>query len=154
MKLTIREMAQGIENNIEGFWHGEKGAIDAADGMALTISQSVPQREAQNEMTRSCVYLFQNRTLILTSTDALPDAPDKHQVSKREYEDWIVENNYGSYEWTVDDYAVWFTRKEAEDYGHARSYNYGEINKDWRVYGVTSNGELATLVDIVTEGIE
>jgi hypothetical protein len=47
---------------------------------------------------------------------------------------------------TWDTESVWLDREEAETFGECNSHNYGAKNKDWQVYGVPANGQLARIL--------
>lgn len=58
--------------------------------------------------------------------------------------DGLVEQGLAVYYWDAD--SVWMTREEAEREAEGRSYHYGVKGKDWRVYCMCAEGELAQLL--------
>lgn len=120
------------------------------------------RQRCEEECTRDVIFLFQvcHRRIthlpdgIEPSDDGLErvededgnELPEPVEVTMDELRK--MEGNYGepfiSEQWFTE--GVWLDREEAERFGTRRDYRYGVKGKDWRVYGVPANGELAKLL--------
>lgn len=76
--------------------------------------------------TQNCVWVLQKRWIPFPEEDC-EDVPDESC--------WQTE-------------AVFLTRLEAFEAAARRSYNYGVVDKDWRIYGIPAKG---LLVDKLAE---
>ena len=79
-------------------------------------------------------------TLIITKSriemaheEATRDPIFLFQLKRRGRENWATDR-------------VFWSRKEAEDYGHSREYAWGKMLMGWRVYCVCAEGHLAEVL--------
>ena len=131
----------------------------------MTESEAREMRDmtgAKREMTQCPIFLLQIAQIGLTADYDVDDY--KHlddgvfviketgeEVSGRAFDDFLLERGEARRYWTTFDGGVWWTREDAEAYGESRSYHYGRKGKDWRVFCVCAFGELAKLLDQVSQ---
>lgn len=135
--------------------HWVKAADDAAAAVRLedfsvarvNSTTEIPRRIHPDwEATRDPIYLLQSRRWHCVNVDqywwdsdaeVLKTAVDDVEVDEK----YMRESDDFMDSWDVE--GVWFTRKEAEDFGSATHYRYAHGH---RVYCVCADGELAKLL--------
>jgi len=124
------------------------------------------------ECTRDPVFLFQRRRYIGTGmpyTDdgeyyfdgegvILGDVGSDHVLRPREDTEYLTNKQLAEMETaegvpclieTWDTESVWLDRDEAEAWGNAKSYRFGD---GWRVYSVPAMGDLTAILTAVDGG--
>lgn len=121
------------------------------------------RERCEREATRGAVFLFQvNRYDVLGLPDGITYEDGSffrtHNEDGEELEeeesvslDEIKQETFGDYDtpcildiWKTE--SVWLDRDEATAFGEAKSYRYGQRGRDWRVYCVCADGDLAKLL--------
>lgn len=121
--------------------------------------------EDLHEATDTPIFLIQRRRLVVTDTHGLEwdsdigkfvedvpcqdpsvifDATEEHPDRRELTDEQLIKADRGHWEW--DTQLVAFTRKEAERYAKAKSYN-----GPFRVYSVPAMGELKTILRALTD---
>ena len=107
---------------------------DATPDELTAIGKTMGSRGA--EVTSEPIWLFQvQREWVPNSIrDCYFNSDDCEDLTEEQFELMEDEGNICRY-W--DTIRVFFSREEAEAYGESKSYDYGEKNKDWRVYCIS-----------------
>ena len=104
---------------------------------------------AHREATRDPIFLLQTGHFVLTDTRfEWDDDRGPYQDVFNDY-GWLDEEsllNMGAGEIQWDTERVFLTREEGEEYALQRAYDYGEKGRNWRVYCVPCEGELADIL--------
>lgn len=125
-QITIPQVAFDSMHYIEDHRIAEEGA----GGAFLTDDE----RERYEDM--------RNDAVMMDSED--PNYPDFKEINVMTDKE-LVEYGLAVEYWNPMG-KVFYTREEGEDYAKARPYKYGEQGKDWKIYCVCAEGELASVL--------